>query len=63
MQSLARKYELEGAKEKLAEIGRKKANALLKKDDAERKQKVASTARNVTYNNAGAFIPTPVGWL
>ena len=60
LQSLARKYELEGAKEKLAEIGRKKANAQLKKDDAERKQKVASTARNVTYNNAGAFIPTPI---
>ena len=60
LQSLARKYELEGAKEKLAEIGRKKANAQLKKDDAERKQKVASSARNVTYNNAGAFIPTPV---
>lgn len=60
LKSLARKYELEGAKEKLAEIGRKKANAQLKKDDAERKQKVASTARNVTYNNAGAFIPTPI---
>ena len=60
LQSLARKYELEGAKEKLAEIGRKKANAKLKKDDAERKQKSASAARNVTYNNAGAFIPTPV---
>ena len=60
LQSLARKYELEGAKEKLAEIGRKKANALLKKDDAERKQKVASAARNITYNNAGAFIPTPI---
>ena len=60
LQSLARKYELEGAKEKLAEIGRKKANAKLKKDDAERKQKSASAARNVTYNNAGAFIPTPI---
>lgn len=60
LQSLARKYELEGAKEKLAEIGRKKANALLEKDDAERKQKAASAARNVTYGNAGAFIPTPV---
>ena len=60
LKSLYRKYELEGAKEKLAEIGRKKANAQLKKDDAERKQKVASTARNVTYNNAGAFIPTPI---
>lgn len=60
LKSLVRKYELEGAKEKLAEIGRKKANAQLKKDDAERKQKVASTARNVTYNNAGAFIPTPI---
>lgn len=60
LKSLARKYELEGAKEKLAEIGRKKANAQLKKDDAERKQKVTSTARNVTYNNAGAFIPTPI---
>lgn len=60
LQSLARKYELEGAKEKLAEIGRKKANALLKKDDSERKQKVASAARNTTYNNAGAFIPTPI---
>lgn len=60
LQSLVRKYELEGAKEKLAEIGRKKANALLEKDDAERKQKAASAARNVTYGNAGAFIPTPV---
>lgn len=60
LQSLARKYELEGAKEKLAEIGRKKADALLKKDDSERKQKVASAARNTTYNNAGAFIPTPI---
>lgn len=60
LQSLARKYELEGAKEKLAEIGRKKANAQLERDDAVRKQKSASAARNVTYNNAGAFIPTPV---
>ena len=60
LQSLARKYELEGAKEKLAEIGRKKANAKLERDDAVRKQKSASAARNVTYNNAGAFIPTPV---
>ena len=60
LQSLARKYELEGAKEKLAEIGRKKANAQLERDDAVRKQKSASAARNVTYGNAGAFIPTPV---
>ena len=60
LKSLAHKYELEGAKEKLAEIGRKKVNAQLKKDDAERKQKNASTARNVTYSNAGAFIPTPI---
>lgn len=60
LKSLARKYELEGAKDKLAEIGRRKANAQLKKDDAEKKQKAASAARNVTYNNAGAFIPTPI---
>lgn len=60
LQSLARKYELEGAKEKLAEIGRKKVNAQLERDDAVRKQKSASAARNVTYSNAGAFIPTPV---
>lgn len=60
LKSLARKYELEGAKDKLAEIGRKKANAQLKKDDAERKQKAASAARNALYNNAGAFIPTPI---
>ena len=60
LKSLAKKYELEGAKDKLAEVGRKIATAKLKKDEAVKKQKAAFAAVNTTYNNAGAFIPTPI---
>ena len=60
LKSLAYKYELEGAKEKLAEIGRKKVKSQMEIDDAKSKQKEASNAQKTIYNNAGAFIPTPI---
>jgi hypothetical protein len=60
IKSLAFKYELEGAKDKLAAIGRKKIEAQLKIDKAVIEQKKASIARKTLYNNSGAFIPTPI---
>ena len=60
LQSLARKYELEGAKDRLKEIGKAIATARVDLSKATEEQKKAVSARNSTYNGAGAFIPTPI---
>lgn len=60
LQALARKYELEGAKDRLKEIGKNIATARIELRKATEEQKEASNARQSTYNGAGAFIPTPI---
>lgn len=60
LKSLARKYELEGAKDRLKEIGKAIATARIDLRKANEEQKTAAAARNSTYNGAGAFIPTPI---
>lgn len=58
LKSLAKKYELEGAKETLADLGKQKAQAKLKKkeaeDDLEKAQKIFDREKDKPQINSGA---------